>query len=154
VFFVWKENMRIDGGVIDGDHKHLIDIMDGVMILVSNKASQGAVMAMMTTLLDFAEKHFEREEALQKISGYPDAPAHKEKHARLINDLKVYISNVSSTNCAELTPQQCKERLQETKRFLTRWLIAHILGEDVKLRPYALQMSPLASTMTTLRKSA
>ncbi len=154
MFFVWKENMSVDGGVIDDDHRHLIDIMDGLMILVSNKAPQGAVIAMMKALLDFADKHFRREEALQQASGYPDAPAHMEKHRKLILDLENYITNLSTISCAELTPEQCRERLHETKRFLTRWLIAHILGEDVKLRPYAMKMTPLASTMTQLRKSA
>ncbi len=152
MFFVWKDSMAVDNGVIDNDHRHLIEIMDGLMILVSSKAPQGAVIAMMGALQDFAQKHFEREEALQQASGYPGFEEHRQVHARLLDDLRNYIENLSSFSCADLTPEQCKERMHEMKRFLTRWLIAHILGEDVKLRPHVQKMRPVADAMTPLRQ--
>ena len=152
MFFVWKDSMAVDNGVIDNDHRHLIEIMDGLMILVSSRAPQGAVIAMMGALRDFAQKHFEREEALQQAAGYPGFEEHRQVHARLMDDLRSYIENLSSFSCADLTPEQCKERMHEMKRFLTRWLIAHILGEDVKLRPHVLKMQPVASAMTPLKQ--
>ena len=153
MYFVWKENMAVDHGIIDNDHRHLIDIMDGIMILVANKAPQGAVIAMMGALQDFARKHFAREEELQQASGYPGFAEHRQVHAQLLGDLEAYIANLSNVSCSELTEEQCKERMHEMKRFLTRWLIAHILGEDVKLRPYAEQMGPTAQAMTPLKQA-
>ncbi len=153
MFFVWKDSMAVDGGVIDNDHRHLIEIMDGLMILVSSRAPQGAVIAMMGALQDFARKHFEREEALQMASGYPGFEEHRAVHARLMDDLQKYIRSLSSFSCADMTPEQCKERMHEMKRFLTRWLIAHILGEDVKLRPHVQRMQPMASTMEPLKRA-
>jgi len=151
MFFVWKDSMAIDHGLIDADHRHLIEIMDGVMILLTNKAPQGAVIAMMKALLDFGEEHFRREEMLQEAAGYPEAAAHRRVHDHLLEDLRRYIASLSSVSCADLTPEQCRERMHETKRFLTRWLIAHILGEDVKLRPYVDGMGSTAATMKPLR---
>lgn len=151
MFFVWKDNMSVDNGVIDDDHRHLIEIMDGVMILVTGKARQGAVIAMLKALYDFGEKHFRREEMLQQEAGYPDFEAHRRVHEQLLADLRDYITNLSGLSCQDLTPEQCQTRIHETKRFLTRWLIAHILGEDTKLRPWVERMRTSAAATDLLR---
>ncbi len=150
MFFAWKDNMAIDGGLIDSDHQELIAIMDGVMILLHNKAPKAAILTMLDGLANFARIHFEREEALQKAAGYPDAPNHKQIHVTLLKDLEDYIREMSNISCSALTPQECKNRMHEAKRFMTRWLIAHILGEDVKLRPHVQKMSPVADSMPNL----
>jgi hemerythrin len=151
MFFVWKESMAVDHGLIDADHRHLIEIMDGVMILLSNKAPQGAVIAMMKALADFGAEHFRREELLQEAAGYPAALEHRRIHEKLLADLRQYIMGLSDLSCADLSPAECRERMHETKRFLTRWLIEHILGEDVKLRPYVEDMERQAANLAPLR---
>lgn len=153
MYFIWKDSMTIDNGIIDDDHRHLIEIMDGIMILVTSKAPQGAVLALLKALLDFGEKHFQREEMLQKAAGFPENESHRRIHDQLLNDLRAYIADLSNVSCQDLTPEQCHKRIHETKRFLTRWLIAHILGEDTKMRPYVERMQPVATAMPLLHAS-
>ncbi len=150
MFMTWKEKFSIDGDIIDSDHKHLIEIMDGVMTLISSNAPGNAVISMLEALKEFSRKHFEREESLQKACNFAEGAEHHQKHEKLIADLEAYIDGLSEIRHGNLAAEEIEKRLRDTKRFMTRWLIAHILGEDMKMKPYVIAMRGRAREMSPL----
>ena len=109
---------------------------------------------MLKALSKFSKAHFQREEMLQRACGFPEASPHKEHHTRLINDLNAFIHSLSRMEHGKLDAATVTERLRDTKRFMTHWLIAHILGEDMKLKPYVLAMRDKGCTMPPLASAA
>jgi len=84
---IWRDEMVIDGGIIDDDHKCLIRIVNDV-----DQVAPGSKMAKeLATILDqlkvYVRIHLEREERLQVVTAYPYAESHRVDHRTLVREL-------------------------------------------------------------------
>lgn len=142
----WRPQMAIDEGVIDEDHRHLIDIVNS---FAERAECFGSVTEALELLLDLrfhAKTHFEREERLQLLSGCPFCPAHKKEHADLLRQLD------SVMRLAEHATQEDLERLSgETAGLLHTWLVEHLLQSDLAMKPYVEEMRRHAGELPPLR---
>jgi hemerythrin-like metal-binding protein len=77
-------------------------------------------------LFQYTREHFGHEEALMREIGYPAMAAHIDQHNELIDKLNDVALSIA------------KDALQsvQLKKFLTSWLVGHIVTFDTKLAAY------------------
>jgi len=128
----WREKMTIDdGGPIDQDHRHLVEIINHFQKIARDGLDSGEAAEILYALKFYSQTHFKREERLQILIGFPYADAHQQEHENLTKKLDSAIQHF----------QECSGGLKETiqpeiSEMLHDWLINHILSSDLKMRPY------------------
>jgi hemerythrin len=142
---LWRAAMSVDGGLIDADHRHLIDLINS---FTSHRARDREALPhaidTLNALKFYAETHFAREEALQRMVGYPEHERHETEHRELRAALDGMIAR------AERAPMTASV-VEDLGPLLRRWLLGHTLGEDLKLKPYAKAMQRHAAALPPLR---
>ena len=113
----WLDAYSIGIDDVDQQHKYLFELINETLQCNEKEKLQLSLMQ----LYKYTREHFNAEESLMKEIFYPKYEQHKEIHNQLITELN----------------KKSKEAIDEpTKRdkldvFLVRWLIVHILGDDV-----------------------
>ena len=150
MLILWKDSFSVDGGVIDADHKFLISIANQILELILHDAPSVSIVQKLASLKMFAEKHFDREKELQQLVCFPEHASHMELHKKLMDDLAVAIEQISSIAQGQSGEEGAVERFNNTKRFINRWLLAHIITEDKKMKPYVDAMRQRSDSMVPL----
>jgi len=144
---IWREKMSIDGdGVIDQDHKHLIDIINRFERMASDGLDRNEATEILYALKFYTETHFGREEQLQNMINYPDVRDHHEEHRELIKALDDVIVHLKESQDEVLAQVH-----HETAELLHDWLVGHILHSDLKMRPYVELMQTHADHFGALK---
>jgi hemerythrin len=129
VLIQWKDAWRVGNAVIDYDHQMLVNITNQLWDLKGQPRVKNADIArIMTQLVDYVKRHFEREEEIFMDSDYPHKAEHKAMHVELtkvVEDIAtVYTRDPDLLN------------LDEVMEFLKRWLMDHIAKHDMGYRAY------------------
>jgi hemerythrin len=111
----WREGFSIGIEQLDREHRHLFSL-----VLALNLDSVGQTME---KLLDYVVIHFSDEQNAMDRSGYPAL----EQHLRLHEEFAAKIADFLVTG-----DDWTEERVQELRRFLNKWLIAHIMTHDMR----------------------
>jgi len=128
-FVEWCDLFVIGNKTIDDQHQVLLEIAN----TFHNEAKKGfnrkVTNDTMNQLIDYAQKHFFTEET---ITGKLDLPIelldnHNEIHEKLIMDIYKIHEDLSSGKI---------NSMYDIEKFLTDWLILHILIEDKKYKEY------------------
>jgi hemerythrin-like metal-binding protein len=144
----WRSSMAIDGGVIDHDHRHLIDIINRFGEHVSlGTAGVSAAVDVLHALKVYAETHFVREEGLQRLIDFPEADLHHDEHQRLLTTLGGIIAKTSSVTEADTATV-----VPELISLLRSWLLDHVIKQDLRMKPYARLMNRHAKSFPELRQ--
>ena len=122
----WQDNMSIDGGVIDADHKALIVLVNKVRGLRS-QIDPSVMPALLKELTAYVEEHFARESAILADIHYPHKSEHEAKHDKLVE----YASDMAKKLSKPLTRDSRVELLEDLDRTLSSWLMNHILVDDM-----------------------
>jgi hemerythrin len=142
----WRSAMAIDHGLIDEDHRHLIDIINRFgQHLSRGTAGIGDALDVLHALDFYAETHFAREEHLQRLVEYPEAEMQHQEHQELIRtlgDIMTMTRSVADAETAEVVP--------ELSRLLRHWLLDHVIKRDLRMKPYATLMNRHASGFPAL----
>lgn len=143
----WREKMSIDdGGIIDQDHRHLIEIINRFETLAADGLDRSEASQILYALKFYTETHFGREEQLQHLVNYPHAADHHQEHRELIKALDDVL-----THLAETDDDQLGRVHAETAHLLHDWLVGHILHSDLKMRVYVAQMKKHAENFGALK---
>ncbi|MEI7606668.1 MAG: bacteriohemerythrin [Rhodospirillaceae bacterium] len=126
----WSDNISVDGGIIDADHKHLIMISNR-FLETSNTATQEELCEIIDDLEHYAAAHFRREEELQASIEYLAIKAQKAEHEELMQTLAHIGDRLRQAGPADLA-SSCKE----INGLIRHWLIDHILKSDIGMKPY------------------
>ena len=84
---LWRDEMSVDDGVIDADHKCLIALVNDVDLVEPGPAMLAELTVILDRLIAYARIHFEREERLQVATGFTYAQAHRARHRSLMREL-------------------------------------------------------------------
>ncbi len=144
----WRAQMSVDNGMIDEDHKILIGYINDFLSMsdLYNHCSSDIeecegltnlpcgeksdchkkCMEIMASLKFYTSSHFKREEALQQEIGFP---IQSEGHNNLIEQLNDMIEKLKK-------PEDFIKHLKGVGNFFNKWLIEHIIKEDLKMKPY------------------
>lgn len=134
--FEWDSSMRIDGGPIDEQHKHLLKIANEIMSMNGHNLDVDKLKSLIIELYDYVKHHFEDEEKLMEKIGYPNLEEHKRLHSEIIDDMNFHLTN----------PKDIKAILVNFRRLVTRWLIDHILKEDRLIHAHMVKLSLISNS--------
>jgi len=127
----WRDKMSVDDGIIDQDHKHLIDIINQFENTAKDGLSLDEALEILYALKFYATTHFQREEQLQMMIEFPFRDAHKKEHQGLLETLAKIISEVKYSS------DESHEKIaRDTAVLLREWLVDHILQSDLSMRPF------------------
>jgi hemerythrin len=85
-------------------------------------------------LARYGKSHFEREEGVAKAVGYPKADQLNVSHAQLNEKLVAFKVQIGDT--------WTQAAVAQFTAFLRDWLIAHVIKEDMLMKPWMIKYSP------------
>jgi hemerythrin len=126
-YLQWTENLSVGVPRMDDHHKKLVDLINMLFDAMSGDAT-GAVDTVLGDLLDYTRYHFAEEEKLLAASNYPDLEEHQGIHRAMVKEVlemrQRYLDAPASVPASEALD------------FLSKWLMRHIIGKDLRYRPY------------------
>jgi len=114
----WTKGMSIGIDAIDNDHRKLIMLLNRCNKMQHDGYSQVEVSTIITELIDYAETHFQREEAIMKACGCPESEIHIKEHELFLTQVQEQQSRLQG---GVLTIEALLE-------FLTHWVKGHVIG--------------------------
>lgn len=124
----WTEQLSVGNELIDSEHRNLIDMINGVE-QVLRAGSQAALMSAFKVLADCARAHFENEEKIARAADLP-FDRHKGAHQYLQRELQ-YLWNELEAKSGLWS----EGAVEHFSRMLGNWILDHIMGEDMLLKP-------------------
>jgi len=123
----WKASYKINIRGVDDDHSILVGLVDELEEAVLAGRGKSIVADILDRLVVYVKLHFAREERLMRAHRYPELEAHCAEHDGFARKVVEYQDDYHQGR-AELSG--------EVLRFLSNWVVSHILGVDQKLGPY------------------
>lgn len=117
--FIWKEEYKIDHGIIDAQHQQLFNLANQIVGVTDNSK----ITRLLMQFYQHVREHFQAEENLMKETNYPGYQQHVEAHNQMLDGL-VEISKKVHAKCCHSS---------DIQHFVDRWLLVHILNEDMQL---------------------
>jgi hemerythrin len=120
--FVWQDSYNVDDPAIDGQHRRLFDLANG-LLYAGNAAD---LTDAMSQLHDYVRVHFGAEEHLMRRVGYPAFQAHSRMHralTRRLGDLAALVAGGGSPH-------------DDLQAFMHQWLVGHIVEQDKRLADF------------------
>ncbi|AJC86314.1 hemerythrin-like metal-binding domain protein [Campylobacter sp. RM16704] len=125
----WANEYSVHNKTIDDQHKALFEIAKKAYFMTENHASINEIRSVLIELFEYVKTHFKDEENYMEKIGYPDLARHKKIHREITNSLIVLVKNIKTVN-------EFKEKLNIITE---KWLLEHILKEDMKYHTYEKQ---------------
>ena len=119
----WNDNLSVDGGLIDEQHKKLIKRLNDVSEAVENKQGPNIISKTLSFLLDYTDFHFSTEEKHMKKHNFPGFQEHHIAHEQF----KEPLTRLEEDFKEEGATNALAEALDS---FLVNWLIVHIENMD------------------------
>lgn len=125
----WSEAMSVGVPRLDSDHRVLIGLINHLDRAVARRFESRVVIAeVLDALIAYTRFHFDREERVMAVCGYPETETHHHEHAELTREVMDFVNRFESDPTAVTH--------QEMLVFLTEWLNHHILLQDKAYRPF------------------
>jgi len=128
---VWKDSYSVGNEVLDEQHRQLID-------LVNELASEADLAQVLDGLRHYGETHFDTEERLLAIAGYPGLAEHRKIHDAFRAWLDGMITTHRSGGDAAIARR-------EIHHYLSVWLANHLLVQDQAFTPWLTSSAEAAS---------
>ena len=129
----WSDALSIGIPEIDDQHRTFVELLNRLAALSGEPAaSRRDLRVLLADLVTYAEHHFVAEEERMLATGYPRAAEHAAIHddaARRIHDLLI-------RDADEV------ELYGFLGTFLKRWLVTHIMGEDMEFGDWLRRTAP------------
>jgi Amt family ammonium transporter len=125
IAFSWREEFNLHVPSMDKQHKKLVAVAQDIIESMRSGLGKGAVEEAFQGLLTYTTDHFKSEEIFMAKHEYPRTEEHKAIHKQLTERVLEYSKEFFSKETLDAAGFQ---------RFLTGWLVNHILEED---RQYA-----------------
>jgi len=126
--FQFIDAMKTNIKHIDDQHRELIKMMNHVMDLGTN-TSKTEMKRCLDFLGEYIAKHFREEEAVQRVSAYPDYNRHKKIHDDFIKVFEALNEDFEISGPTSKFAYAFSYTVSD-------WLVSHIGDEDVKFGKY------------------
>jgi hemerythrin-like metal-binding protein len=117
----WDERFSTGIDDVDGDHRKLIDLINQLHQAMILGQTRRELPAIVSELLDYTLRHFQREEALMVQHQYPDTEQHRLLHAHFTKMVTNFRAKLELGDFAISTSLFV---------LLQNWLIEHIMQAD------------------------
>ena len=115
---MWTSANDLGIAIMDKQHRQLADHLNDLAAALRRGDDPSIISNMLTTMFSCTRHHFECEERLMDEFRFAGATAHRESHARLLDDLENFSARCDTRS------------LTLTTRFLQEWLLRHIDSAD------------------------
>lgn len=122
------ESYSVSNKIIDEHHFKLFNLFEKIKILIDEDICDVRLKAVLLEIKDYTFYHFNYEERLMEIAGYPDLMEHKRLHRNFID----LIDNIM----IEVKEGHSKDACIRTYDVLNNWLKNHIMVIDKKYVEY------------------
>jgi hemerythrin-like metal-binding protein len=126
----WSEELSVEIGSIDSQHKKLIDLINSFYESVNKGLAKEKMLELIKALKDYTQYHFSNEERYMKQYGYPDFENHKKEHQQFIDTVLNFEERYKSGKLLLSL---------EVTNFIKDWVTNHILGTDKKYSKFFIQ---------------
>ena len=130
-YLEWSDKFLTGISNIDVEHKNLFVITNVLYDNVQANGPEANIVPVLTALGEYVRKHFSSEETAMRRAEYPGIVEHIEKHRAIDRKVQAYIEQCNDDPVAV----DSKELLE----FLKRWLVNHVLKNDMDYVPYIKQ---------------
>lgn len=117
----WDDKYSLNVAELDRQHQRLFDLFNELYEAMQQGKGPAVIGQVLTAVIDYTAYHFAFEEGLLRQNGYPQFAAHHAEHVRLGQQAKELAARARQQ---DVTPA--------TLKFLSGWLLNHILVEDRK----------------------
>jgi hemerythrin len=138
----WKVGYDIGIDSIDNQHRQLVAIISRLEASLSTASENKEMGNALKFLVDYTKQHFSEEEAFMQEVGSPDYDHHKKLHKDLIQELMEMLLKLKRGKTIQP---------RELIRFLTDWLVNHILDEDKKIGEFVAGQKEMTASTETFR---
>ena len=128
---VWDDSLSVDVDEIDDDHRKLVDLFNMLSDSLTEGDSADYIDAVLEELISCTVWHFRHEERLMLKYKYKQFEEHKTEHNELIDSVRELQKNFQLEN---------KSLSNDDIEYLSGWLTEHILGHDMKLGFYLMNV--------------
>lgn len=126
-YFEWAQDMVIDDGPIDADHRRLIDQVNELHTATSQGQGHSVVCQLLEQLLADTAEHLRQEERQMQQAGYPHMDRHRMGHDRFEAELRALQAKYQSGSITVAS---------QLSTLLRDWLSLHIRRNDKELRQF------------------
>ncbi|MGI9133195.1 MAG: bacteriohemerythrin [Rhodoferax sp.] len=126
-YFEWVEDLAIDHGAIDEDHRLLVDLVNRLHDAADTGLTPTVVAERMAELVFYTQDHLLREEVVMAAVGFVGLDEHRESHRAFMlqmGDLQRQYLAGKFTTASQLAA------------LLSAWLEDHIRESDSELREH------------------
>lgn len=123
----WSSKYSVGVGVLDEQHKRLVMMINRLIDYQNAATGSEAISELISEMIKYAQEHFRYEEDLMAESEFPLLNQHKQSHRKFrkkISDLCIAVP--LGVSCV---PQVMLD-------FLSKWLLNHILHEDMSYKSF------------------
>ncbi|MBX7490211.1 bacteriohemerythrin [Helicobacter turcicus] len=135
----WSDSYSVHNAHIDAQHKKLFELAKQAYIMLNHQVTPGEIREILAEFCNYIKEHFSDEEQYMEKIGYPEIANHKKIHNELTKSLVMLIKNVKNVN-------DMKEKLHIIAK---KWLLDHILKEDMKIEKFRRSMLTGQNSETT-----
>ena len=126
----WRETMATGAPALDADHQQLLRIVNAVELAMS-ASRWDAIGGAFDALVRYTTDHFEREEKIMAMVGFPELDQHKRLHTELTAKARFLAERYKAAK----EDADRKKIAQTLHTFVQDWLVTHVIQEDLKVKP-------------------
>ncbi len=127
--YQFTKDLETGNSLIDSEHRQLIDAVNSLLDACAKGQGRTQLVNTAQFLLNYTNKHFADEEALQVKYRYPDYTRHKKIHDDFKKQASDFVKKIQSEG-------PTVANVGQINTLLAGWLINHIKGEDKKLAAF------------------
>lgn len=149
VAFAWDDKYNTDVDMVDTQHHKLVDLINQLGAISARQASAGELGVILTELANYTVYHFDTEEKLMKH--YAIDASHQDIHIRAHQHFTAQVTQAAKIllGSANVSNQLVAPLL----KYLTNWLVQHILGLDKRMTQELLALQAGDSHAEATRKA-
>ena len=127
----WRESLATGVEAIDNQHKELLLRFDHLLNACKEGKGIDELKGLLEFLSEYVRTHFNDEQAIQRLHGYPGYEDHCKEHESFVVRLKTLRQDIDTEGLAV-------HHVMETNNLLLKWLINHISVIDKELGKFLL----------------
>ena len=122
--FQWINSLNLGIAKIDQMHVTLINYLNEILALVSQKSDTKELLAAVATLEQYASIHFTDEEVLMQLVAYPGFNEHSSLHLEFTKKIGNFKKEIALRGASVA---------EDLALYVYHWLTQHITNEDHKI---------------------
>ena len=123
-YFEWGNDLNIDQGPIDEDHKYLVTLVNELHTATSQGQGSQVVGEILKRLISHTREHIQREEHIMVLAKFPQLSGHQVGHTDFMNQLTQLQQKYQEGNITVAS---------QLSALLRDWLSIHIRRSDREL---------------------